>query len=185
VRRRIYGAHIRLSRLRSCWNEQCLASIPLAVFVSNSIPHSRSICRVNPRRYRNSGADGDGSAGRVHPTDRLFRLPGRLAGIRYVRKQSLPVVRRGFDHNADLCWRSCSSGRVQHARIPGASCSSRAHGRTFGSRSRNFPPGLDRRSSLDTCDDRLSRRHFGAYPSFPNYRASSGCPLRLARCSSV
>src|ERR1700680_2845870 len=82
--RRIYGANIRLSRLRSCWNEQCLASIPLAVFVSNSIPHSRSICRVNPRRYRNSGADGDGSAGRVHPTDRLFRLSGRLAGIRYV-----------------------------------------------------------------------------------------------------
>jgi MFS superfamily sulfate permease-like transporter len=30
VRRRIYGAHIRLSRFRSCWNEQCLASIPLA-----------------------------------------------------------------------------------------------------------------------------------------------------------
>ena len=37
------------------------------------------------------------------PTDRLFRLSGRLAGIRYVRKQSLPVVRRGFDHTRRRC----------------------------------------------------------------------------------
>ena len=48
------------------------------------------------------------------------------------------------------------------------------------SRSRNFPPRLDRGSALDPRHDRLPCRHLGAYPDFP-----IACYLRAARSEVV
>ena len=140
--------------------------------VPPSIPHPRFVRGTDARRDRDSRADGDGPARRVCPAVRLFRLSRGLAGVRHVRKQSLPVVRRGFDHHADLCRRSGRAGRFRRSAIFGAGGGAGADGRTPGLRRRHFPPGLDRGSALDPRDDRLSCRHLRAHPDFPTARDS-------------
>ena len=152
-----------------------MAGVPLAGGVSPSIHDTRSVRGPDPCRDRHSRTDGDGAAWRVHAADRLFRLSRRLAGVRLLRKQSLPVMRRGFDDHADLCRRARRSGRVRLAGIFGAGCGAGADGRAFARRRRNVPAGLDRGSSLDSGDDRLPCRHFGAHPHFP-----IACHPRLA-----
>ena len=116
------------------------------------------------------------------PADRLFRLSGGLAGVRRVRQQSLPVLRRGFDHHADLCRRACGSGRVRLAGISGAGGGAGADGRASAARRRHVPAGLDRGSALDTGDDQAFSPASPCTSSFRNCRASSDCPRRMARC---
>ena len=143
-----------------------------------SIPHPRSVRGIDARRDRDPRADGDRPARRVCPADRLLRLSRGLAGIRDVRKQSLPVVRRGFDHHADLCRRPRGPGRLQRPAISGARGFAGADGRVPAFLRRRFSSRLDRGSALDTRDDGLSRRHFRAHPDFPAARHSRGCRAR-------
>ena len=157
----------QLQVFAACHRQQGVARFSLADQLSLQLSQPGPVRGTDARGDCDPRANGNCAAGRLRATDRLFCLRGRLARLRCVWQQPLPVVGRGFDDHADLCRWSCRARGNGLIGLRRARRRTRADGRADAGGRRDFSTGLDRRSLVYSGHDRLSRGDFGAHPDFP------------------
>ena len=180
LKSRAHGKLARLSLFSLCCPKSQLADLSFACRLSLLLPAAGFHRRPDIGRYRYPRTDGDGGPRRAFSRDRLLRLSGRIFGLCDLWREPLPLMRRGFDHRADLRWRAGASGHHRLRRLCGTRRRLGADGRRLACRRRVFSARVDRRSSLGSGDNRLSRRDLDPYS-----RLATAEPARTAASVSV
>ncbi len=152
-----------------------LADLSFACRLSLLLPAARFHRRPDIGGHRHPRTNGDRGPCRAFSRDRLLRLSGRIFGLRDLRREPFFVMRRGFDHRADLRGRAGASGDCRLFRLCSARRRFGADGRRPARGRRIFSARLDRRSSLGSGDDGLSRRDLDSHT-----RLTTAEPARAA-----